>query len=279
MILLGGGAALFVLMLSFQRSILFPAPKHHCAYLRADTHTIHMVKIPVGQGAELDAFLAIPNEVESPTGGVVYYAGRREHPTTIFRALPFLPDHAVLTFFHRGLGFSLAKPSESQLVQDGLLVLEWLARHTALPMSALVVAGRSLGSGIAVQVAAARSPGKLVLISPFDRLISAVRQKLPFLPERLLKDTFRSDQYIHACAASHCLLIVGARDRTVPAFVSTRLFNRWKGRLTKVQIQGLGHRGLLRDTEVHEAIGAFCKGMDAFDVSKARPLSTCKLSA
>lgn len=237
-----------------QRWLLYPPPKRN-AVTTALNHHVQELRIPVGQ-RQLRAYLATPHQPTPKAQGLVYFNGRREHPTSIFRALHALPDHHVLCFHYDQWGLTWRKPTEAQLVDDALAVLDWFARSHQLPLPRLAVAGRSLGSGIAVQVAAQRPVARLALISPHDRLISAVRVKLPGLPQWMLKDRFDSVAHIRAVRCP-CLLVVGEQDRAIPPALSDNLMRAWHGHCTPYRVADAGHRGLLRRHDVHTALARF----------------------
>lgn len=261
---LAGAAALallfLALLLAFQRHALFPRSKPN-AVLHAPTHLIRQVQIAV-PGARLRGWLAEPegggtNETD-PARGVLYFNGRREHPTSIFHCLHGMPDVRVLGFHYRGLGLSWRKPDEARLVADALAVLDWMLAHGGLAPGDITIVGRSLGSGIAVAVAAARPVRQLVLVSPFERLLSAVRLRLPFVRAWMLKDHFRSTDHMQRIRCP-VLLVVGERDRTVPPALSRRLLAGWSGHGQEYALPDMGHRGLLRDARVQQRLAAFCR--------------------
>lgn len=255
---LGGAVLLSMLALfSFQRQWLYPRPKKGLVLASAH-HDIEAFALPTGAGV-LQAWLARPRQAVGPFRGVVYFNGRRENPTSIFRALAHLPNSHVLCFFYRRLGPSLFKPDEAQLVRDGLAVFDWMARQHGVGPERLHVIGRSLGSGLAVQVAAARPVAGLVLISPFDRLLSAVRVLLPFWPAWALRDSFDSARYMHRLACPG-LMVLGAVDKTVPPVLSRRLQAALAQPWPELLLADAGHRGLLKRPEVHEALGRFVEG-------------------
>jgi pimeloyl-ACP methyl ester carboxylesterase len=246
--------ALCGLLYAWQRHLLFPAPKRN-AVLSSPHHRIESVAIRV-RGKVLHGYLARPLAEPKDASGLLYFNGRRENPTSIFRALAELPDHEVLCFFYDRLGLSLRKPGEQELVEDACAVLDWWACERGMPAGRISVAGRSLGSGIAVQVAAARTVRRLVLVSPHDRLISAVQARLPWVSSAWLKDSFDSSAHIGRVHCP-CLLIAGDRDKTIPIEASRALFAGWKGSLTEFLVPGAGHRGLLKRSDVHRALAAF----------------------
>lgn len=246
---------LLTLPLAWQRNLLFPAPKKN-AVLASDTHRIEALAIPVGARL-LRAYLASPIDAPLRRCGLLYFNGRREHPTSIFRCLGQMPGQHLLCFHYEKLGPALGKPDEARLVADGLAMLDWLSATLGLDTAELAIAGRSLGSGIAVQVCAQRPVRRLVLVSPYGRLIEPVRAALPLMREWMLKDQFRSVEHIKRVTCP-ILLVLGERDQTVPAADSRRLFRNWPGELSEFTLADSGHRGLLRQPEVQRAIAGFC---------------------
>ncbi len=245
-----------LLLYAWQRHLLFPSPKKN-AVLDSPTHAIEPVEIALG-GKMLQGRLALPRGAQPIRSALLYFQGRREHPTSIFRALRELPDQAVLCFHGAALGLAWRKPGERELVDDGIAVLDWWSDWLGLPPGDIAIAGRSLGSGLAVQVAAARPVRALVLISPHDRLLSAVRVRLPWLPAPWLRDRFESIRHIGR-VRSRCLLVVGALDTTIPPDLSRALFADWRGALTEFVLPDCGHRGILKREDVHRAIGHFLR--------------------
>lgn len=249
-------AFLFLLLLAFQRHLLFPRPKRN-AVLQAPTHRIQALHIPV-PGARLQAWLAEPLNPDATPRGVLYFNGRREHPTSIFRCLHEMPGTQVLCFRYRALGLHWRKPDEAQLLADALAVLDWMGTHSGLAPQQITVAGRSLGSGIAVPVSAARPVRQLALISPFEQSLSAIRVRLPFVRGWMLKDRFHNTAHMPRIACP-LLLIVGERDTTVPPALSRQLLAHASGPWQEYALPDMGHRGLLRDARVQQRLAAFCR--------------------
>ena len=85
--------------------------------------------------------------------------------------------------------------------------------------------GESLGTGVAVALAAERPIGRLVLEAPFTSAVDLAARRYSFVPVRwLMKDQFRSDLRIAAVAAP-LLVLHGARDTIVPIEFGERLFS------------------------------------------------------
>lgn len=242
--------------MSLRRKLLYGQPKPPILPAAAH-HQIRHFAIQIDE-VTLHGWLALPQgEI---AGAILYFNGRRESPTTIFRFLGVMKHQAVAVFNYRGRGASTGEPSEKTLVSDGLYVLDWLSAETNLPISAIVIIGRSLGSGIAIQVCATRETAGLILISPFDSLINVVRRRIGFFPNFLLQDKFNSAQYIQKLGC-RILSITGSCDTTIPTELSDALFDGWDGELIEHVVPHGQHQGLLRHPCVENAVARFLNGL------------------
>jgi uncharacterized protein len=164
--------------------------------------------------------------------------------------VPAKPGHAVVIYFHgngdflaglvgrfrditsdgtglvalsyRGYAGSSGRPSEQGLLWDAEAAHAFAsARYGA---DRLVVWGFSLGSGVAVALAADQRIGKLILEAPYTSIPDIAAAAYPFLPVRwLIRDQFRSDQRI-ARVTAPLLIMHGARDSTISINLGERLF-------------------------------------------------------
>src|SRR5690606_40920974 len=97
---------------------------------------------------------------------------------------------------YRGYRGNLGKPGEQGLYRDGRAAIAWLRQRGVEP-GQLVIAGNSLGSGVATQMAAENTPYALVLISPFASLPGIASERMPWAPVGwLLRDRYASDGQI-----------------------------------------------------------------------------------
>ena len=133
---------------------------------------------------------------------------------------------------YRGFSGSSGEPSEAALHQDAELLYEFVkAKH-----GNITVMGRSLGSGLAIRLAAIKAIEKLVLITPYDSILNLAKQRFPYLPvEWMLFDRFESWRYAPQVKAPTVILATDA-DQVY----------RWK--IPQLCIKGL-IRGLLRHSK------------------------------
>jgi pimeloyl-ACP methyl ester carboxylesterase len=158
---------------------------------------------------------------------------------------------------YRGYGDSQGKPSQTAICRDALYILDTLTARENIPMNHIVLMGRSLGSGVAVHVAAHRPVRGVILITPFDSLLNVARHHYPLLPVRwLLKHPFDSAALAPDIKVP-ALVIMGNQDAIIPNKRSTRLAQVWGGAVETVVIQGAGHNDIQLDPRYWEAVNLF----------------------
>jgi fermentation-respiration switch protein FrsA (DUF1100 family) len=156
----------------------------------------------------------------------------------------------LIALSYRGYGGSSGSPSEEGLIADARAAYKFAVEHYA--PSRLVLWGESLGTGVAVALAAERPVGKVVLQSPFTSTVDVGAAAYWFVPVRLLmKDQFRSDERIGRVSAP-VLVMHGERDRVVPFRFGERLFSLVQSDKRFVRFADGGHDSL-------DALGALAE--------------------
>ena len=177
-------------------------------------------------------------------GLIIYFGGNAEEVSGQVRDAAVLAPWSLAAFNYRGYGGSEGRPSEAALAADALLVHDRLAAREDVDPNRIVVFGRSLGSGVAVRLAAARPVRGVVLVSPFDSLRSMARNHYPFLPTSfLLRHPFDSLARAPSIEAP-LLVLAGDRDRIVPSAHSRRLLDAWRGPKRWALLPGADHNGI-----------------------------------
>ena len=197
-----------------------------------------------GDGARLHGWLRRGTGGAGRRGLVIYFGGNAEEVSGQVLDADAVAPWSLAAFNYRGYGLSEGRPSETALVADALVVYDRLAAREDIDPDRIVVFGRSLGSGVAVPLAAARPVRGVVLVSPFDSLRSVGRRHYPFVPvSLLLRHPF--DSLAHAPSLEAPLLVIaGERDRIIPAPHSKRLLEAWTGAKRWVLLPGADHNGI-----------------------------------
>jgi len=225
-------AALFL----FQRSLIyFPQPRSAAGGTSALTLAV--------DGADV----VVTVREQSGPSAVVYFGGNAEDVSQSLAPLAAaFPDRALYLMHYRGYGGSSGAPSETALVADALRLFDRVqAQHANI-----VVIGRSLGSGVAVQLASARPAERLVLITPYESVLGLAAGQFPYVPVRwLLRDKFESGTYA-AKITTPTLLIAAENDEVIPRSSTDALHARFAAGVASLHIvHGTGHNTISSSPE------------------------------
>ena len=212
---------LLVVMCVFQRSLMyFPDPARIAPAL-AGLPQAQEVTFQSSDGETLIAWF-VPPRGDKPV--VLYFQGNAEGlPARVSRFSWLIADGTgLLALCYRGYGGSSGRPSELGLIRDAQAAYAFARER--YPAERIVLFGESLGTGVAVALAADRAIAGLILDAPFSSAVDLGAAAYPFVPVRwAMKDTFRSDRRI-ASVRAPLLVLHGARDPIVPIRFGERLF-------------------------------------------------------
>lgn len=164
---------------------------------------------------------------------IIYFGGNAEDVgLNIGQFSRIFPNKAIYLVNYRGYGASTGAPSEAAIAADALAIYD----HISPAHSNISVIGRSLGSGVATMLAAARNVERLVLITPYDSMVKVAQSAYPIFPvSALLKD--RYDSLSHAGNISiPALFLIAERDEFIPMKSSRNLAAALNPSLTTVNV-------------------------------------------
>jgi fermentation-respiration switch protein FrsA (DUF1100 family) len=158
---------------------------------------------------------------------------------------------------YRGYGGLAGSPSEPGLIADAEAAYAFAVAH--YPAQQIVLWGESLGSGVAVALAAEKPVGRVILEAPFTSALAVGQQRYWYLPVRLLmKDQFRSDERIGKVTAP-LLILHGMHDRVIPYAMGEHLFDLANKPKHIVRFLDGGHEDLDQNG-AFDAVGRFLAG-------------------
>lgn len=141
---------------------------------------------------------------------------------------------------YRGYGGSTGSPSETNNVADALLAYDSLIAE-GVAADDIIVYGESLGSGIAVQVAAQKPVGGVMLDAPYTSLVDVAETVYPYLPSRwLMTDRYETLRHIGQVKAP-LLILHGEIDEVVPVAMGRAVFAAANEPKTLRVLAGAGH--------------------------------------
>lgn len=187
---------------------------------------------------------------------ILYFGGNAERIEANRDALArMFPDRSVYLVAYRGYGASSGQPSETALVADALAVFDEVQRRH--PGEGIDVIGRSLGSGIASQVAAQRPVERLALITPFDSMVATAQSHYSIFPASwLLTERYESTTALRAYRKP-VLIVHGGRDKIVPEANTLRLIAALPAKPKVVRIAAADHNDISLQPEFGEALSGF----------------------
>ena len=188
------GVVLFLLA-KFQRKFVFQTYPIVCPPAISDKFEQSHFVLTTADGEDLDA-MWMPIET-SQCATILYLHGNAANLRCRASRIQALTElgFSILAIDWRGYGKSTGAPSQAGLQLDAEAALDWLGRRTEL--SRVVVLAESIGTGVAVELAAKHKVGALVLEAPYFSAVDLAKTYLPFFPVRaLMLDPFRSDLWI-----------------------------------------------------------------------------------
>jgi fermentation-respiration switch protein FrsA (DUF1100 family) len=146
----------------------------------------------------------------------------------------------LLLIDYHGYGKSGGEPHEAGLYLDGKASLRWLYDN-GIEDSHLVVFGKSLGGGVACEIARERELMALVLESTFTSLAGVARKLFPFLPAGIpLGEVYDS---VSKLPHARCpvLVIHGEMDELIPVGEGLELYAAAPEPKELYLVPGAGH--------------------------------------
>jgi len=252
-----GYGGLLALMYVFQRALMYFPDTVRTLPAQAGLPQAKEVVLTASDGVRLIAWTVAPRD-DKPV--ILYFPGnggglRLRVPRF---AWVVAGGFGLVALSYRGYGGSGGRPSEEGLLRDARAAYDFaLARY---PARRIVLWGESLGTAVAIALAAEREVGGLILDAPFTSAADIGAAAFPFAPVRwLIKDSYHSDRRI---ARVHAPLLVlhGERDSVVPIRFGERLFDLANEPKRMVRFADADHVDL-DDHGAAEVVKAFLAGL------------------
>jgi fermentation-respiration switch protein FrsA (DUF1100 family) len=248
----GTAATLYVT----QRSLLYFPETVHTTPAQAGLPQAEEVKLTAADGVPSLVWHVPPGE-NKPV--ILYFhgnGGALRYRATRFRKL-VSDGIGLVGLEYRGFGGLAGEPTEAGLIADAQAAYDFAV--TRYPVQQIVVWGESLGSGVAVALAAQQPVGRLILEAPFTSIEAIGAMRYWYMPVWLLmKDQYHSDERI-AKVTAPVLILHGARDSVVPYAMGEQLFDLTKAQKHIVRFLDGSHEDLDQYGALH-AVGRFLAG-------------------
>lgn len=242
-----------------ERLIFFPPPPHVGQLVVPAGHRLQELALPMHDGVRLEGWLILPPVERPPL--LIYFGGNAEEASAWTGAADRYPGYALLLVNYRGYGRSEGKPGERELFGDAIEIYDGIRRRDDLDGQRIVLHGSSLGTGVAVYLAAQRPVQAVVLVAPYDSIRAIAQKAFPWLPvSRILRHPFDSLSRAPLIKAP-LLCLVAAEDEVIPVAHSRRLFEAWGGSKAWREFPGETHNTVAGSAAYWRAIADFLSSL------------------
>jgi len=146
----------------------------------------------------------------------------------------------MLMLSYRGYSGSTGSPSEANNVADARLAYDTLIADGVKPEN-IIVYGESLGTGVAVQLAAQVPVAGVVLDAPYTSIVEVAASAYPYFPVRwFLFDRYETMSYLPGVHAP-ILILHGEDDQIIPVRMGRAVYAAAHGPKEIVTFPGAGH--------------------------------------
>ncbi len=172
-------------------------------------------------------------------------AGNLSHRRAVVLELRERLNVPVLIIDYPGYGKSEGRPTEAGCYAAADAAHDWLTREQRVAPEKLILLGKSLGGGVAVDLASRRDHRALVLVKTFTTLPDVGARLYPFLPVRwLMRNRFDSVSKIGRCRRP-VFVAHGTADTLIPFALGKRLYDAANEPKRFLSLAGVDHNDAL----------------------------------
>lgn len=215
---------------------------------------VERVWITAADGSRVEAWF-VPAEGASgthPAPAAIFFHGNAE---LIDQNLDLVDryharGYSLLMPEYRGYGRSGGSPNQKNIVADADAFYSWLVSRPDIDARSTVIHGRSIGTGVASQLAALHQPRALILESPFTSIASYAWRF--GVPPVFLRSPFHTDRVLPKLTCP-ILILAGRSDEVVP-IEHGRTLHKLAPTSTMVELEGTHASGLSEQQEYWKAV-------------------------
>lgn len=219
------------LLFFFQTKLIFPASMAGPAGKALPTADTEVIELPTDQGtttawfvpaADAGSGLDLDADANQAKPVVVFFHGNAElidHQRAVLDLYHDLGIHVLLVEY-RGYGYSEGTPSERNIVADSVAVIEEVLQRDDVAEDQLILHGRSIGGGMAAQVALKTKPAALIVESTFTS-VSGMAMRFG-VPPFIVTSPLKTEAAFGKLDVP-TLIMHGQRDSIVPISHAHRL--------------------------------------------------------
>ena len=209
------------------------------------------VSIPVDEDVNLHALY---HKGADAKGVVLYLHGNRGNAKRSQRQAEMFTGYGynVLLLDYRGYGKSGGEISSiDQLYSDVQKAYDYLKRD--FDESKIILAGYSLGTGMASYLAAHNQPQRLIMIAPYVSIADLKNRIFPLIPNFLIKYPLNNNKHLEEITCPVDLLH-GTEDEVIPYNSSEVLTKAYPSKTRLITLSNTGHRRAIFHNSIRDVL-------------------------
>lgn len=188
----------------------------------------------------------------------IYFGGRGEEASAIVEYAAKVKGYSLAFINYRGCGLSNGTQSRENILSDSVAIYNYFAARSDIDNDNIILIAHSLGTGVAINLAAERNVKGIVLSAAYDKYTSGVIQdKIPLIPVKMLISDEFDSLTIAPKLKIPVLFLLAEKDKTIIRSRSMRLFDSWGGKAESVVIEGTHHENITLNDYTWENINNF----------------------
>jgi pimeloyl-ACP methyl ester carboxylesterase len=255
-----------------QEKLLFlqqPRDYEYFDWVRQEYPSVEELQIKTPDNITLHGWL-VKNQFKKPSPLLIYFGGNAEEVSGLVRKAELLTGWSLLLVNYRGYGLSEGSPSQKALFDDAVWLYDTLTQRADIDSNQVLAFGRSLGTGVAVHLAAQRPLRGIILVSPYDSVRNVAQRVYFYAPvSLLLKHPFDSLAVAPSIKVP-MLALIAEHDRIIPHSHSYALIDAWGGVTEQYTIPNSNHNNMIIGQGYWEYITAFLDSIRFNSVSKPK---------
>ena len=187
----------------------------------------------------------------SDKGTIMIFHGNGESIASVQEQVPMFQKlgYSVMAWDYPGYGKSSnCWFNEDDLLRDSESAYQWLIKQTSVkqaPESDVILYGRSVGTGLALYIASQHQVKQVLLVSPYDALVSVAKDHMPFfIPVGLISHLpIHASQWLEHVKCK-VRAIHGLNDTLISPVHAVALFKDVKANASIEWVAGAGHNDI-----------------------------------
>ncbi|MCU0375139.1 MAG: lysophospholipase [Chitinophagaceae bacterium] len=253
---------LCALFFAYQQNLLFSPKALEASHIYSFSGVQRFAALPIVFDAdtkiELVKFLPADSNAAS-RGVVLFFHGNKDNVEHYSRYAPYFTRHGYEVWMpdYPGYGKSTGELTEDILYQIAEQVYK-MARVN-FEANRVVIYGKSLGTGIAAQLAAGHPAAHLLLETPYYNMTLLARSYAPILPVGLLLK-YQLPAYLHLpLAKAPVTMLVAGHDEVIRPENTLKLLPLLRAGDSCLVLPGARHNSIPDYPQYHKAIARICR--------------------